>query len=198
MNYIEISSNRYPVSERDIRAMFPNTSFPAIFQPTADYAAVFPTPQPLFDPITEIAIEAPPVKTEKGHYEQRWTVATLEEAAADVNYTAKVARLFATIAERRYSVETAGVLVGTMSVDTTRDSQLLLTGAALAAFMDSTYTVRWKTSAGFIELNSAQIIEVASAVRSHVQACFDREAVLRDVVTNGTITPDMIEEGWPV
>ena len=38
---------------------------------------------------------------------------------------------------------------------------------------------------------------VASTVRAFVLASFDREAVLLGAVADGSITAEMLEEGWP-
>jgi len=91
---------------------------------------------------------------------------TLDEAKA-----AKKAE----IAAARYAAEIAGVTVGGFTVRTDRESQALITGAALKATQDATYTCRWKTESGFVTLDAATIIAVADAVRSHVQGCFDTE-----------------------
>lgn len=103
----------------------------------------------------------------------------------------------ALIAARRYIAETGGTTVQGMPLDTQRDSQSMLTGAALAASLDPQYSVQWKTGGGFVTLTSAQILGLASAVRAHVQACFDREAALLDAVADGSISAEMLEEGWP-
>lgn len=103
----------------------------------------------------------------------------------------------AVVAARRYQAETAGITVDSMTIDTGRDSQALITGAALAAMLDPAYTCSWKTQAGFIELTAEQIIALAQAVRAHVQACFDREADLLEALASGTFTDAMLEEGWP-
>ena len=87
---------------------------------------------------------------------------------------AKAARI-AEIAAARYAAEIAGVAVGGVAVRTDRESQALITGAALKATQDATYTCRWKTESVFVTLDSATIIAVADAVRSHVQGCFDAE-----------------------
>jgi hypothetical protein len=86
------------------------------------------------------------------------------------------------IAGARYNAETAGIRYGDYEIATDRDSQALITGAALAAVQDSSYTVRWKTASGFITLTSDQILIVAQAVRAHVQGCFDLEADLAAAV----------------
>ncbi len=104
----------------------------------------------------------------------------------------------ALIAARRYTAEVAGTTIDGMPIDTGRDSQGLITGAAVQAIIDPAYSLHWKTSAGFVELTGQQILGVASAVRAYVQACFNREAALLDAVADGTITTAMLDEGWPV
>lgn len=82
------------------------------------------------------------------------------------------------IAAARYEAETAGTTVNGVTIDTGRDSQALITGAALAAVIDGEYSLNWKTPTGFIHLTAPEIIAVAQAVRAHVQSCFDREGEL--------------------
>jgi hypothetical protein len=101
------------------------------------------------------------------------------------------------IADRRWQAEVAGITVNGMAVATDRDSQALITGAALAAMRDPAYVCRWKTATGFVELNAEQLTAVADTVRAHVQACFDREAALLVELDGGTLTAEMIETGWP-
>lgn len=101
------------------------------------------------------------------------------------------------IADRRWQAEVAGITVNGMAVATDRDSQALITGAAVSAMLDPDYSVSWKTAAGFVDINAEQIIGLASTVRAHVQACFDREAELLEALAEGTLTPEMIDTGWP-
>ncbi|NNN24397.1 DUF4376 domain-containing protein [Pseudomonas nitroreducens] len=103
----------------------------------------------------------------------------------------------AAIAARRYDAETAGITVNGMSLDTGRDSQALVTGAALQAVIDSNYRCQWKTDNGFIDLDASQVIAIASTMRAHVQACFDREAELLVALKDGLFVETMLEEGWP-
>ena len=44
-NYIRTNDNNYPHTEASIRAVNPQTSFPALFRADG-YAVVFPAPQP--------------------------------------------------------------------------------------------------------------------------------------------------------
>ena len=84
----------------------------------------------------------------------------------------------AEIAVARYAREIAGTTVNGITIDTGRDSQALITGAALAAMLDENYSLNWKTPSGFIHLVAPEIIAVAQAVRAHVQESFDREGEL--------------------
>ena len=91
------------------------------------------------------------------------------------------------IASDRYDDEISGIEVNGVKINTERDSQALITGAALAAMRDNSYTLKWKSENGFIELNSEQVIAMANLVREHVQNCFNREAecdVLIDACNN--------------
>ncbi len=103
----------------------------------------------------------------------------------------------AQVASRRYQHETAGISVDGVSIDTNRDSQALITAAALSAVMDPTYLCVWKALSGPVTLTAAQIINIATAIRAHVQACFDRECQLLTALAEGTYTADMLDHGWP-
>lgn len=83
------------------------------------------------------------------------------------------------IAAARYAAEIAGISFAGAAIRTDRESQALITGAALAAINDAETSVTWKAANGFITLSAAQIIAVAQAVRDHVEACFNQEAELQ-------------------
>ena len=96
------------------------------------------------------------------------------------------------IAAARFEAETAGIDVNGFAVRTDRESQALITGAALQAIVDYDYECRWKTSEGFVHLSSEQIKYIAQLVRSHVQSCFDREAELLPLI-EAAETPEELE-----
>ncbi|RRV41398.1 DUF4376 domain-containing protein [Pseudomonas sp. o96-267] len=123
--------------------------------------------------------------------ETEWLAARQQENADRRALTAQQ------IAARRWQAETGGITLNGMHIDTGRDSQALITGATVQAMLDPNYSLRWKTVAGFVDLTAGQIIGVATAARAHVQACFNREAELLDALEAGTLTPEMLEEGWP-
>lgn len=128
------------------------------------------------------------------------TQEALEAAVASFDNTAdERKRLAGLIAARRYTAETAGITVFGVPVYTDRTTQNKLTGAALRASRDSSYTVDWKCSNNtFVSLTAEQIVSVADAVGDHVQACYSREADLLEAVADGSYTDPMLEEGWPV
>lgn len=175
-----------PASYRDITLLHPETSFP----PEIDHETLASLGFAVLERDPEPAGAVPgDIRVEGGRYIQSWIVAPAPQP--EPTDWAPV------IAHRRYAAEISGTTLAGMPLDTGRDSQALITGAALAAMLDPGYTVRWKTAAGFVELEAAQIIAVAQAVRAHVQACFDREAELLAALEADTFTPDMLEEGWP-
>ena len=94
----------------------------------------------------------------------------------------------AELAAARFEAETAGI----DGIKTDRESQALITGAALKAMQDNTYSCRWKTESGFVELTALQISAVADAVRTHVQGCFNREAELLPLIEAAT-SPEELE-----
>lgn len=144
---------------------------------------------------------------EKAQQSAQADVASLAEAQATVaQLQAQLAELTKPtettvqqrIAARRYQAQIAGTTLDGMPVDTSTDSQALITGAALAAVLDSSYVCRWKMADGTrVELDAKMIIAVASAVRDHIQACYDREDALLTAVADGTFTDAMLDQGWP-
>lgn len=110
---------------------------------------------------------------------------------------ARISDIKQSITSRRYSEETRGIDLSGVHFNTERDSQALVTSVALSAYMDSSYTCKWKTPDGFVELNSAMLISIAKAIRKHVQSCFDREDELLSLVDSGQYTEDMLDVGWP-
>ncbi len=118
-------------------------------------------------------------------------VPTLEEVKA-----AKLAE----IAAARYEQEIGGVEIpmgnSAVTIRTDRESQGMITGAALKAMQDNDYVCHWKTPEGFVSVTAEQIMAVADAVRNHVQTCFDREAGLVGLVGEATTVSAVEEITW--
>lgn len=119
-------------------------------------------------------------------------VVTKEQKAAQ-----QLAEVKGRVAARRYQAETSGILLNGQFIDTGRDSQGLINGAAVSAILDAGYVCRWKTPEGFVSLDAETLKTVAKAVRDHVQACFDREEALLLLVDKGTFKDYLLEKGWP-
>ncbi len=85
--FIHIPTMTYPVKESQIKAKIlqsaPNTSFAKPFLPPAEYARVFESTKPSFDPIFQSVDEGVPVEID-GVWMQKWNVraATPEEIGA--------------------------------------------------------------------------------------------------------------------
>lgn len=93
--------------------------------------------------------------------------------------TAKIAEL----AQARWEQETGGLTLPTGAViKTDRESQGLLTAAAVMAKFDPTMTVEWKAATGWIDLDADTVIQLAGAVREHVQKAFSKERDLAEQV----------------
>ena len=82
------------------------------------------------------------------------------------------------IAWARLQAEIGGVTVAGATIRTDRESQAMITGAALKAIQDTAYICTWKGEPGWVTLTAQQVLGIADAVRAHVQGCFDREAGL--------------------
>ena len=105
-------------------------------------------------------------------------------------------RKLAEIAAARFQAETGGVEIQGMRIPTDRQSQGMITGAALQASLDPAYVCQWKTAGGFVTLDAAAILAVAGAVRAHVQAQFDREAELAGAVAVATTGEELDTISW--
>lgn len=99
MPYIHKTSLTYPVSEQEIRAANPSMSFPAAFA-HADYAWVFSTPKPAYNPLTQKVVTVQPTLNQLGNYEEAFEVVALnagELAAIEAELPARKARLITKI-----------------------------------------------------------------------------------------------------
>lgn len=85
----------------------------------------------------------------------------------------------AEITAARYEAETAGIIVNGVNIATDDRSQSKLAGAAIQALIDPSYTLTWKVDTNVsVNLSASQLLAIATAVRQHVQACFDKEIAL--------------------
>lgn len=100
------------------------------------------------------------------------------------------------IAHARWTAEVGGTTLQGMTIRTDRESQGLITGAALKAIQDAEYSCSWKTDGGFVQLSAPQILAIADAVRAHVQECFDHERALCALVDAAETMEALEEIAW--
>lgn len=102
----------------------------------------------------------------------------------------------------RWQKETAGILIAGMLVATDDRSKTLILGKRAQAQSNPAMVFRWKAASGdWVDLTGDQIIAIADAVADHVQACFDREGDLHDLIdaaeTAEAVLAVDIAAGWP-
>ena len=90
-------------------------------------------------------------------------------------------------AAKRFEIETAGITVAGTLVDTSRDSQSMITNALSYVTAASASSVKYKAASGWVTLSADTIKAMALAVGAHVQACFEKEAMIASGIANGTI-----------
>ena len=71
------------LSEQEIRALNPNTSYPVPFPVPEGYAYVFPTAQPVYNPVTQTVQQTTPELTVLDTWEQRWEVVEIYQNQQD-------------------------------------------------------------------------------------------------------------------
>ena len=78
MQYINLLTNEYPLTEADIRAANKTTSFPIPFAATNDYAEVRQTVRPPESPLEYRVVEGAPIQVD-GVWTQVWETVSLTE-----------------------------------------------------------------------------------------------------------------------
>lgn len=137
-----------------------------------------------------------PLMTDDGKYQYRIVDGAVSENDVSPTLDELKGAKRAEMAAARYAAEISGVTLSGAVIRTDRESQALITGAALAASHDENYSVTWKAKNGFVTLTAAQIIAVAQAVRAHVEACFDREAELQTAIEAAESAEALDEITW--
>ncbi len=106
------------------------------------------------------------------------------------------------LADQRWSVEVGGMVMDGLPIATDRATASILTAAYVTAKEDPDYSLRFKLGQGqFTTLTASTIIAIATLVRLHIQACFDREDELTDAVLAADSLKGLdaidITTGWP-
>lgn len=199
MNFINTETNAYPVSEGDIRNLFPSVSFANPFAPPAGFAAVNEVPKPAFNPHTQTVRESTPVLGAGGAFEQNWEIVALDGAASAASLAAAKAHIWEQIKSYRdNAVQNGGFFVSGkwFHSDTFSRSQhmaLYVLGANIPT------GIQWKTMDGtFIEMTQALAAGVFNAGVASDAALFGYAETLKSQV-DASGTPDAVNiyAGWP-
>lgn len=107
--------------------------------------------------------------------------------------------LAAYAANKRWQVETGGITVNGATIDTSRDSQSMITGAYTYSQAHPEQTILFKAASGWVTLDAPTMAAIATAVGAHVQACFAAEAAVQAAISAGTITTtaEIDAAAWP-
>lgn len=92
MFYINTQTLEYPITEGAIRTLYPNTSFPAQFQPPSPFAEVHDVPVPEYDRLRERVQDADPVLVD-GVWQRQYEVLPLDPEVIAENEAAAQAQL---------------------------------------------------------------------------------------------------------
>jgi hypothetical protein len=195
MHYIK--AGEYPITEQQIRANHPHTSFPAVMEPehVADhgYLPVAANP-PVYNQATQTVTEATP-ELVNGIWRQAWTLADKPLAECKAN-------LKALVAEKRWQVEMGGTTVAGIPLKTDAESQSKMTGALSFVARKPARAIKWKGADGsFTTLNKAQIEALSDGAGEFVALCFDAEAAHNVAINALATVADCraynINTGWP-
>lgn len=110
------------------------------------------------------------------------------------------ARLAAYAADKRWRIETGGIVVNGAAIDTSRDSQAMISGAFAYSQANPDKLIKFKAATGWTTLDAATVAAIATAVGDHVQACFAVEEEVAAAIEAGTITSiEQIDAAdWPL
>lgn len=191
----------------EIRAAFPNTSFPSVISEVAIQSAgltpLVITVPPAHDPVYQAVEEQPPAEID-GVWTQQWAVRDLDSAELE----AVRADLHEQRRNARTDAEMAGFIFQDKRIDSDRDSILRITQAALLASQalaaGQPFAVEWVCADDTVlELDSAGMLAMQAALTAHGLACHNRSQVLRELIDAAADGPalsavaNVITTGWP-
>jgi hypothetical protein len=206
MTYAHVVSgavNVYPFSDRHLRQIYSNTSFPADMTDAVrkDWGML---------PV----VEEPPEHDTRRQYvtpkaTSQWTV---QSNKVIVTYTIhertlqeRRDTLIPRIEQMRWDKEVGGMTFSGMPIPTDDRAKTLIMGARTAAVeQGGAYSDEWKISPGvYVPLDAAAAIALGDALLAHIRACFAREKALIQAVLDAEDhdamddAEDAIESGWP-
>lgn len=203
------SENRTFSLHAEIRATFPNTSFPVNLtdEMLAEFG-VYPVIQvaPTFDQITHTAQETTP-ELVNGQYEQRWNIVALPAEQVAANLDAKKAQMVSAVNARRNAAEEAGFFYLGKPLDSdSRSVQRINTAvqaAQVALAASAPFELEWMCADNTtITLDAQQMLGVPVALATHANAIHLNGRNLKDAIASATTSAEFaaidIESGWHV
>ena len=191
------------LSEQEIRALTPNTSYPVPFVAPDGYAYVFPSPQPTYNPVTQRVQQTAPELTVLDKWEQRWEVVSIytdqqdeDDAVAAHLATLRASKVAAIKAERdrrRFNgVFVSGKWIHTDTYSRTQWMGMVMMGASVPA-------IEWTTMDG-TSITTSQVLAgavfQATATLDTALFAFAKSSI--DTV-NASSDPTNVDitTGWP-
>lgn len=206
MNYAHVVSgavSAYPFSDRQLRELYSNTSFPAdmtdAIRKDWGMLPVIEAP-PEHDPRRQY-----PVLRDKSHW-----VIEADKVIATYTLHGRTLQerrdgLIPRIEQMRWDKEIGGMNFIGMPIPTDDRAKTLIMGARTAAVeQGEAYADEWKIAPGnWVALDATAAVALGNALLAHIRACFAREKALIQAVLDANShaamddAEDAIDTGWP-
>lgn len=100
--------------------------------------------------------------------------------------------------DKRWDKENGGFEIGGMHIATDDRSKTMITGARIASDANSEFSTPWKTPDGsFTRITAPVIIMISNAMLDHVDACFNKEEEVAQLINTDVITTiEQIDTAW--
>lgn len=203
--FINTTTLDYPVTLHDLRVAHPKTmigSAPSDADLAAlGYARVVPAEVPEHNPISHSVSEKAPVLA-NGKYTQQWEVYALEPGQVSANMEAAKRDLAARVTEKRWEVETGGIIMpNSIEVKTGLDDQNRINSVIVNAERAGIEEVDFKSAGGWVTISVSDLEVIADYIAAHVQQCFAAERVHHEAIEQLSTPNDIasydITAGWP-
>lgn len=160
------------------------------------------TERPSFDPLTQACHEVLP-EWIGDDLVQRWKVTDLDPAQVAELLEARKAEMREAVRAQRWQVETSGVNIGGVIVQSGETSQAKIQGANLLFELDpSLAAVDWEAQPGvWTSVDRDTVRMMGVLIGRHVQACFSHARALHEAIgaapDHAALDAINIYQGWP-
>lgn len=194
MYYLNTETGQYPITEREIRLLHPNVSFPSPFRAPLPFVLVFPSPHPAYDPISQHVVETTPALTEKGHYEQRWTIQDLDENTVSENLNKQMAERSALVNIERDRRINQGFEFNGIRFQSRADDRENIKGAVMIAMYDPTYSSDWiAEDNSTVHMDASTLFAFGRTAAEHKQHLIFKARQIKDM---NPIPADFVDDKW--